>query len=128
MSSSSTSDVIGASEHNATPKEKELHCNRLTSTELDELGVDLERQPDGSLKIASPPQRPYLIYIWNKWHPTQIIGVGDVITRVNGIGTDRPDLMWERLHSDTELELTVRCGDRTETPTSNVMGASEHNE
>ena len=139
MSSSSTSNVFGASDYTTTPNEIDVHWTRITSTALDEIGVDLEIQPDGSLKIASQPRRGYVISRWNEKNPSQRVRVGDVITRVNGIGTDRTDLMRRSLYRDTELHFTVRRGDRNETLSSNVdwdpqlespgnVGASEHNE
>ena len=139
MSSSSTSNVFGASDYTTTPNEIDVHWTRITSTAWDEIGVDLEIQPDGSLKIASQPRRGYVISRWNETNPSQRVRVGDVITRVNGIGTDRTDLMRRSLYRDTELHFTVRRGDRNETLSSNVdwdpqlespgnVGASEHNE
>ena len=117
------------------PEEIEMRCKKRSrrnrnafSTQLNELGVALETQPDGSLKIATSPREAFQIDIWNEKNPTKRIRLGDAITRVNGVGTDQSDLMREIIDSDMELTLTVRCGDRNETRTSNVMGASEHNE
>jgi len=125
MSSSSRSKR--KRESDAMPEEIEVRCEKLTHTELDELGVDLETQPDGSLKIVSSPQEACQIDHWNRGNPNKRVGRGDAITCVNGVGTDQPDRMREIIDIDMELTLTVRRGDRNKTRTSNVMGASEHN-
>ena len=107
MSSAST-----RARQRSTPEEIEVHFKKLTNTELDDLGVELETLPDGSLKITSPPKESYQIDVWNDTNPDKSIGVGDVITRVNGIGTDDPDRMRTMLHNEYALRLTVRCDGR----------------
>ena len=114
-------------ESDATPEEIVMRCEKLTDTYLDELGVDLETQLDGSLKIVSSPHEACQIDQWNRGNPNKRIGRGDAITCVNGVGTDQSDRMREIIDIDMELTLTVRRGDRNKTRTSNVMGASEHN-
>ena len=93
-------------ESESEPKEIEIQYEKLTETDLDELGVALETQPDGSLKIASPAQKYFQVDIWNKMRPVKC---------VNGIGTDDSELMRTMLHNAKALRLTVRCGSRNET-------------
>ena len=90
------------------PEEIKVHVRKLTGTQLDELGVELETLPDGSLKITTPPKELHQIDCWNDLNPNQSIGVGDVITRVNGIGTDDPHRMRTMLRNEFTLRLTIR--------------------
>ena len=95
-------------ESESEPKEIEMQYEKITLTDLDDLGVALKTQPDGSLKITSSPQEARQIDQWNRKNPNKKIKVGDVITCVNGIGMDDSDLMRKRLDSDNKLNLTVR--------------------
>ena len=125
-------DVVASAR--STPEETEIYFEKLTGvSELDELGVDLETLLDGSLKITSPPQELSQIALWNQKHPDKSVRVGDVITCVNGVGTDDSDLMRKMLDNKNALRLTVRCGDRNETRmsrsrSSQWSGAAEHDE
>ena len=139
MSSSSTSNEIAAwvrdvvASAKSTPEETEIYFEKLTGlSEFDELGVDFETLLDGSLKITSIDScNVSQIAIWNEKHPDKSVRVGDVITCVNGIGTDDSDLMRKMLDNEKALRLTVRCGSRNETRmsrsrSSQRSGAAEH--
>ena len=148
MSSSSTSNEIAAwvrdvvASAKSTPEETEIYFEKLTGlSEFDELGADFETLLDGSLKITSIDScNVSQIAIWNEKHPDKSVRVGDVITCVNGIGTDDSDRMRNMLYSERALRLTVRCGGRhgvwnwtaasllTETRTSNVIDAPGHSD
>ena len=106
------------------PEEIEVRCEKLTHTDLDELGVTLKTQRDGSLKIVSEPETACQIDLWNQWNPDKRIRLGDAITCANGVGTDQPDLMRDTIDTDMKLTLTVRLGERKQ---QRRGGALEHN-
>ena len=84
-----------------------VHMEKLTGTDYDELGVELETLQSG-LKIASIPEETYQIDIWNKNHPDQCIRCGDVIMRVNGIGPRDTNRMRSLIQHGDSLSLIVR--------------------
>ena len=122
MSSSSRSKR--KCESDATPEEVVMRCEKLTDTYLDELGVDLETQLDGSLKIVSSPQEACQVDQWNRRNPNNRIERGDAIICVNGIRTDQSERMLEIIETDTKLTLTVRLASKVRLSKLNEIAAN----
>ena len=106
------------------PEEIAMRCEKLTDTELDELGVDLETQLDGSLKIVSSPEEACQVDQWNQRNPNNRIERGDAIICVNGIRTDQSERMLERIEIDTKLTLTVRLASKVRLSKLNEIAAN----